>query len=100
MTFAHVMGMPLEESALALAPAGAAIVSGVALFARSELAGIVGWLQRSKCGPRRDAARSSYCPRAHPRRGVVLHGRQARDDGAAAADRAELGARTGETFTR
>ena len=64
MTFAHLMGIPVEESALTLAPAGAAIVSGVALFARSKLAGIVGWLRRSKCGPRRDAARSSYCPRA------------------------------------
>ena len=46
MMFAHLMGMPVEESALSLAPAGAAIVSGVALFARSKLAGIVGWLRR------------------------------------------------------
>ena len=46
MTFAHLMGFPVEESALSLAPAGAAIISGVALFARSKLAGIVGWLRR------------------------------------------------------
>ena len=49
MTFAHVMGIPVEESALTLAPAGAAIVSGVALFARSKLAGIVGWVRRHRC---------------------------------------------------
>jgi hypothetical protein len=46
VTFGHVMGIPVEESALALAPAGAAIVSGVAVVARSKLAGIVGWLRR------------------------------------------------------
>ena len=45
MTFAHVMGMPVEESALALAPAGAAIVSGLAVVARSTVAGFVDWLR-------------------------------------------------------
>jgi hypothetical protein len=44
--FAHVMGMPVEESALALAPAGAAIVSGLAVVARSTVAGFVDWLRR------------------------------------------------------
>jgi hypothetical protein len=44
MIFAHVMGVPVEESALALAPAGAAILSGAAVIARSKLAGIVRWL--------------------------------------------------------
>jgi hypothetical protein len=47
MTFAHIMGLPIEESALALAPAGAAILSGAAVIARSKLAQIVGWLRRS-----------------------------------------------------
>jgi hypothetical protein len=42
MTFAHLMGIPVEESALSLAPAGAAI----ALFARFELARIVGLFRR------------------------------------------------------
>ena len=46
MTFAHVVGVPVEESALALAPAGAAILSAAALIARSKLAQIVGWLRR------------------------------------------------------
>jgi hypothetical protein len=46
MIFAHVIGIPIEESALALAPAGAAILSGAALIARSKLAEIVGWLRR------------------------------------------------------
>jgi hypothetical protein len=46
MIFAHFMGVPVEESALALAPAGAAILSGAAVIARSKLAAIVGWLRR------------------------------------------------------
>ena len=43
MTFAHVMGMPVEESALSLAPA---IAGGALVVARSKLAGLVGWLRR------------------------------------------------------
>jgi hypothetical protein len=43
--FAHIMGIPVEESALALAPAAAAIASGVAVVARSAVGGIVGWLR-------------------------------------------------------
>ncbi len=46
MSFAHVMGVPVEESALALAPAGAAILTGAAVMARAKLAGFVGWLRR------------------------------------------------------
>jgi hypothetical protein len=46
MTLAHIIGLPIEESALALAPAGAAIVTGVAVFARCRLAAIVGGLRR------------------------------------------------------
>jgi hypothetical protein len=46
MTFAHVMGVPIEESALALAPAGAAIVTGAVVVARSQLAAIVARLRR------------------------------------------------------
>ena len=38
MILAHVMGVPVEESALALAPAGAAILSGAAVIARAKLA--------------------------------------------------------------
>jgi hypothetical protein len=46
MIFAHVMGLPVEESALALAPAGVAVLSGAAVIVRSKLAEIVGWLRR------------------------------------------------------
>ena len=46
MTLAHIMGVPVEESALALAPVGAAILSGAAVIARSKLAAIVAWLRR------------------------------------------------------
>ena len=35
---AHVMGLPIEESFLQLAPAGAATVTAVAIAARSALA--------------------------------------------------------------
>jgi predicted cobalt transporter CbtA len=42
MICAHVMGIPVEESALALAPAGAAIL----FVTKSKLATIVGWLRR------------------------------------------------------
>lgn len=46
MILAHVMGMPVEEGALALAPAGAAILTGVTVIARSKLAQIGGRLRR------------------------------------------------------
>jgi hypothetical protein len=46
MILGHVGGVPVEESALALAPVGAAIVSGAAVIARSKLAAILGWLRR------------------------------------------------------
>ena len=36
-TPAHVMGLPLEESALALAPAGAALLTAAAVMARAAL---------------------------------------------------------------
>jgi hypothetical protein len=38
---AHVGGVPVEESALALAPVGVAIVSGAAVIARSKLTKII-----------------------------------------------------------
>jgi hypothetical protein len=46
MTLAHIMGMPLEESALALAPAGGAILTGAAIIARAKLAAIFAGLRR------------------------------------------------------
>ena len=48
MIVGHVGGLPLEESVLALAPVGAAIVSGAAVIARSKLAAIVGWMLRER----------------------------------------------------
>jgi hypothetical protein len=52
MTFAHVLGFPVEESALALAPAGAAIVTGAMVIARAKLAEVVRRLRRhSGSGP-------------------------------------------------
>jgi hypothetical protein len=48
MICAHIMGVPIEESALALAPAGAALVSGAAVIARSKAAHIGGWLSRRR----------------------------------------------------
>jgi hypothetical protein len=37
MTLAHILGIPVEESVLELAPAGAAIVTAVAIVGRSML---------------------------------------------------------------
>ena len=41
MTLAHVMGLPVEETALSLAPAGAAIVTGAVVLVRGRLAAIL-----------------------------------------------------------
>jgi hypothetical protein len=64
MTFAHLMGTPVEESVLTLAPAGAAILTGVVVVARSKLAGIAGWLSVA----RNRAGRSSTSKRTAPYR--------------------------------
>jgi hypothetical protein len=37
MMFAHIMGIPVEESVLQLAPAGAAMVTAVAIAGRTTL---------------------------------------------------------------
>jgi hypothetical protein len=46
VTLAHVMGIPVEESALALAPAGIAILTGAAIVARVRLTAIAARLRR------------------------------------------------------
>ena len=38
MIVAHIMGLPIEESVLQLAPAGAATLTAVAIAARATLA--------------------------------------------------------------
>jgi hypothetical protein len=48
MIVAHVMGLPVEEAAFALAPAGAAIVTGALVVARARLAGIAARLRRQR----------------------------------------------------
>jgi hypothetical protein len=53
MIFAHLMGVPVEESALALAPAGAAILAGAAVIARSKAAELGEWLRRHEAVLRR-----------------------------------------------
>jgi len=45
---AHVMGLPVEETALSLAPAGAAIVTGALVVARVRLAWIVARVRRRR----------------------------------------------------
>ena len=45
-TVAHVAGVPVEEGVLALVPAGAAMVSVVAILGRARLREIVGRLRR------------------------------------------------------
>ena len=46
MILAHVMGIPVEESALQLAPAGAAAITIVAIAGRVGLDHFVRWLRR------------------------------------------------------
>jgi hypothetical protein len=42
---AHIMGLPIEESALQLAPAGAAMVTLVAIGGRAGLGRLRRWLR-------------------------------------------------------
>jgi hypothetical protein len=63
MTVAHVLGLPIEETALSLAPAGAAIVTGALVVARVRLAGIL-----ARLGRRRRITRRPPAPRRTPRR--------------------------------
>jgi hypothetical protein len=54
MITGHIAGIPIEESVLALAPAGAAIATTVAIAGR----GTVGWLRRRvRRSPRRELRR-------------------------------------------
>jgi hypothetical protein len=46
MILAHIIGIPVEESALQLAPAGAAAVTLVAVAGRVGLDRFVRWLRR------------------------------------------------------
>jgi hypothetical protein len=48
MTLAHLMGVPVEETALALAPAGAAILTGLTVAARCTAGRIVGRLRHRR----------------------------------------------------
>jgi hypothetical protein len=43
---AHIMGLPLEESVLQVAPAGAAMVTAVAFTGRTQLRRLVDRLRR------------------------------------------------------
>ena len=46
MILAHIVGIPVEESALQLAPAGAAAVTLVAMAGRAGLDRFFRWLHR------------------------------------------------------
>ena len=46
MIVAHVMGLPVEEGVLQLAPAGAATATLVAMAGRAELGRLLAWLRR------------------------------------------------------
>jgi hypothetical protein len=43
---AHVLGLPIEESVLQLAPAGAAIMTAVAMAGRTSLGRLRRWATR------------------------------------------------------
>jgi hypothetical protein len=46
MIVAHVMGIPVEESVLQLVPAGAAMVTAVAIAGRATLGRLRRWARR------------------------------------------------------
>jgi hypothetical protein len=46
MIVGHVMGLPIEESVLQLAPAGAAIVTAFAIAGRTTIGRILEWATR------------------------------------------------------
>jgi hypothetical protein len=46
MMLGHVIGLPIEESVLQLAPAGAVTVTVVAIAGRSKLGRLVTWIRR------------------------------------------------------
>jgi hypothetical protein len=48
MMLAHVMGIPVEESVVQLAPAGAAIVTSAAIAGRLGLARLRRWFRHSR----------------------------------------------------
>jgi hypothetical protein len=43
---AHVMGIPVEESVLALLPAGGVALGAVVIVGRTRMGGLVRWLRR------------------------------------------------------
>ena len=45
MIVAHIMGLPVEESAAQLAPAGAATVTLAAVLGRTQLARLLSWIR-------------------------------------------------------
>jgi uncharacterized membrane protein AbrB (regulator of aidB expression) len=48
VTLAHIIGIPVEESVLQLAPAGAATVTAVALAGRTRLSRLLARLRRRR----------------------------------------------------
>jgi hypothetical protein len=49
VTLAHIIGIPVEESILQLAPAGAATVTAVAIAGRTTLSRLLTRLRRCGC---------------------------------------------------
>ena len=54
MIVAHVMGMPIEESVLQLAPFGAAFATVIGIAARTRLSQFRRYLRRRSGSPGRD----------------------------------------------
>jgi hypothetical protein len=48
MILGHVMGLPIEESVLQLAPVGAVTLTAAALAGRAALERLTGWLHRKQ----------------------------------------------------
>ena len=48
MIFAHIMGIPVEESILPLVPAGTAIITAIVIVARTRLRRLTESVRRTK----------------------------------------------------
>jgi ABC-type proline/glycine betaine transport system permease subunit len=48
MIFAHIMGIPVEESILPLVPVGTAVITALAIVCRTRLRRLSAWLRRRK----------------------------------------------------
>jgi hypothetical protein len=78
MTFAHIMGIPVEESILPLVPAGTAIITAVAIVSRTRLRRLAASLRRREPDRKTDERHEAH---AHEARRRTARARRGPADG-------------------